>query len=376
MINILHIITGLGSGGAETALYRLISNIDKSKFDTIVVSITDRGCFADKIESHGIKVYSLGLNKNPLSFISIFKLFFLIFKYKPNLIQSWMYHANILAWLVVLLVPFKLPVVWNIRHSLDGVQTDKRLTKWLIRVSAKLSASASKVIYNSNVSFNQHVGIGYSSNNVLVIPNGFDCDYFKPVDNAKDELCRLLGVSPISNIIGTVGRFHPIKDHQNLIKSFSILSKKYSNTQLVLIGKDLNLDNEELNLLVFNLGLTDRVHFLGERDDVRLLVAGFDVFVLSSLGEAFPNVIGEAMACSVPCVSTDVGDAAHIIGDTGVVVATADSNALAEALISLLKLSNIERAQFGDRARERIMSNYTLTSSIKTYENLYNSLSH
>ena len=376
MLKVMHVITGLGSGGAETALMRLLSGIDKDKFESLVVSMTDRGAVATDIESHNVKVFSLGLSKNPLSLFYILRLFYLIHKFKPDILQAWMYHSNIVVWFVSLMMMRKYPVFWNIRHSLDGTQTDKRLTRWLIKFGASLSGKVIKVIYNSHVSLKQHVDIGYASHNAVVIANGFDCDFYKPDDSAKTTLCESLGVSSVSKIVGTVGRFHPIKDHENLINSFALLSKKYPDSELVLIGKNLTPENINLVNLVRKLDIGDHVHFLGERNDVARLVAGFDLFALSSLGEAFPNVVGEAMACAVPCVSTNVGDAAQIIGDTGLIVPTADSEAMAAAFIDLMSKSGDELCQLGALARERIQSEYTLEASIKKYEYLYHSVAH
>jgi glycosyltransferase involved in cell wall biosynthesis len=219
----------------------------------------------------------------------------------------------------------------------------------------------------------QHIQYGYPREKCLDIPNGFDLNVFKPDPSARARLHDELGLAPNIRIIGSVGRFHPQKDYGNLVRAFGQLKEK--NTHLVLIGNGLSKDNEELAGWIKEAGIGDRISLLGLRSDVQKLMPGFDLLVLSSCNiEAFPTVIGESMCCEVPCVATNVGDSARIMGDTGLCVPPRDSKALAAAVDEMLALPPEELAKRGIEARKRIGDNFSLESMIQKYESLYNQL--
>ena len=163
-----------------------------------------------------------------------------------------------------------------------------------------------------------------------------------------------------------------MKDHANFLRAAALLSKKHKDAQFVLIGRGVDYENRVLRRSIENLGLTDRTHLLGERHDMPRLAAALDIFSLSSAyGESFPNVIGEAMACEVACVVTDVGDAHWIVGDAGRVVPPRDSRALAEAWEHMIELGAEGRTAIGRAARARVIERFTLKSVVSRYETLY-----
>ena len=373
-MKVLHLITGLNTGGAEMMLYKLISRMDRDQFDNKVISLTDIGPVGKKIKGLGVPVYSLGMRrgwKGLLSLKGFLGLLGLVRKYKPDVIQSWMYHANLLG---ILLHPFfkNIPIVWNIRHTVYNLNDESKITKFIIKVGTKLSRIPKVIIFNSFESLKRHQGLGYKNKNMIVIPNGFDTSSFKPDDNAYCSVREELGLNKDATLIGLVARYHPMKDHINFLKALALIIRGYPNVHAILIGDDINETNKELMKSISELNISKNVHLLGRRDDIPRLTASFDISSSSSsYGEAFPNVIGEAMACGVPCVVTDVGDSARIIGNTGIVVPPKNPEALANGLRKMIKIGEKERKRLGILARKRIIENYSIEKIVKQYERLY-----
>jgi glycosyltransferase involved in cell wall biosynthesis len=207
---------------------------------------------------------------------------------------------------------------------------------------------------------------------MLVIPKGFDLEQFKPDKNLRERARNELGIDAAAPVVGMVARFDAQKDHKMLLDAARILHSEIAGTHFVLCGKDMEWENDELVKWIDNAELRTCFHLLGERSDTEQLLPAFDVACLSSaFGEGFPNVVGEAMACEVPCVATDVGDSARIIGDTGVTVAPRDANAFARGLKQLLSLSPDERSRLGTAARTRISENFELQFIAQQFEKLY-----
>jgi len=214
----------------------------------------------------------------------------------------------------------------------------------------------------------------YHADNSCVIPNGIDVEQFGPSPKAYFKLRKDLHLGSSAVMIGLLGRYHPVKDHANFLRAAASVVAVKPDSHFLLAGSGVDEKNQELIRLIDEQNLTGRVHLLGEREDTADLMAALDIFALSSFEESCPNVIGEAMACGVPCVVTDVGDAALIIGDTGRVVPSGNSPALATALIELLELGHVGRRALGVTARTRVMELFTLESSVAQYESLYKSM--
>ena len=370
-IRVMHIITGLHTGGAETMLLKLLSVHDAVRFKPVVVALGGRGPIADKIESLGITVCCLEMVGNRPSPVAIWRLLKLVQQYKPQVIQGWMYHGNLAATLAGCLTPGNMPVLWNIRQALHELRRDKRMTAMIIRLGARLSFLPRGIIYNSRISAKQHEKLGYASKRTLILPNGFDCELFSPSLEARASLRQQLGIPNDTKLIGLVARWHPVKDHANFIAAAARLASIRGDAQFVLVGTNIDGKNRELMELIDGAGLRDKMHLLGERTNLSEITAALDIATSSSLSEAFPNVIGEAMACGVPCVVTDVGDSAAIVGETGKVVPPKDSDALAIGWDNILGLSLEQRKRLGDAARQRILDNFSLPSIVAQYESLY-----
>jgi glycosyltransferase involved in cell wall biosynthesis len=370
-MKILHITTTLGTGGAERMLLNLVAGGDPSEFQHGVIGLRRGGMLADPLRQAGADVWNCGLQAGHLSLAAALRVRGVLSAFQPDVVQGWMYHGNLAACLVKTM-PVRAPVIWGIHHSIDEIKNEKRLTRGLIRLGARTSGWPGKIVYVSRLSHRQHSAIGYSSRQATIIPNGFDSARFRPRPNAGEELRRALGVSPDVVLLGKVAVVRPMKDHANLLQAGALLKAQGLRFHLMLIGQRTTEDNADLMQLIEGAGMRDRVSLLGERHDMPALLAGLDILVVSSAwGEAFPIVLGEAMASGVPCVTTDVGDSAWIVGDTGVVVPPRDPAALAEGIARLVTMNVECRRYLGRRARARVKSNFELSDIIRRYYDLY-----
>jgi glycosyltransferase involved in cell wall biosynthesis len=244
------------------------------------------------------------------------------------------------------------------------------LTKITLKMCALLSSWADAIIVNSDKGKRDHSSLGYKPEKMVTIPNGFDTALFRPDPEAKARLLSELGLGKKGVLIGQIARFDPMKDHASFLQAASLLNSN-EKVHFVLAGKEVVWGNRELarNL---NPKMTGRVHFLGPREDVHRIVPALDIAVSSSAyGEGFSNSIGEAMACGVPCVVTNVGDSARIVGDTGIVVPPRDPAALACAWARLLEMGEAERKRLGMRARVRMHENYRIEKVVGQFEEFY-----
>jgi len=369
-VRILHFITGLFTGGAEMALYKLLSRLDRELFDPVVVSLVGGEAVREMIEALGVPVYALGMQQGRPTPGAIWRSRHIARQIGPDLIQGWMYHGNLVATLAAASLHVRVPVIWGIHASLD-LKAEKKLTAAVIRMGALLSAWPERILYVSRLSADQHEAIGYAADRRLVIPNGFDCEQFRPDTEARVSVRAELGLPEETPLVGLIARYHPMKDHANFLAAASLLIAQGSNAHFLLVGTGVDLSNKELSTQISTLGLHERVHLLGERRDIPRLSAALDIASTSSWVEGFPNVIGEAMACGVPCVVTEAGDSAWIVGETGQVVLPRDPVALSAAWRDMLQMSWGERAALGERARARIFENFSLDRVVKQHEMLY-----
>jgi glycosyltransferase involved in cell wall biosynthesis len=371
-LKIAHIITGLNTGGAEIMLYKLLSGLDREAFEPRVVSLTDIGPVGEKIKLLGVPVRALGMRRGVPDPRGVWRLVQQLKAERPHLVQTWMYHADLLGGLAARLGS-GIPVVWNIRHSnLDPVG-NKRTTIWTAKVCARLShCLPARIVCCSEASRRVHTALGYAGDKMMVIPNGFDLAAFKPDAKARTAVREELGISQEALLIGLVGRFDPQKDHRNFVEAAARLRTDCPQVHFLLCGDGVNWNNAELTGWIGEAGLRQQFHLLGRREDMPRLTAALDISsTSSSYGEGFPNVIGEAMACGVACAITDVGDSAFIVGETGLVVPPRDPEALAHAWKKLIEMGPEGRQKLGETARKRILENFSLPDIVARYEALY-----
>ncbi len=367
---ILHIIPSLGRGGAEAMLISLMATFKQvSVFEHVILSLSATNELHKELKESDVKVYNLGLKSSKQAFLpgSYFSLRKLVKQIQPSLIQGWMYHGNLAAYFS----GAKCPLLFSIHSSLDALENEKWLTNQITKYSSFLSKKADSVIYCSDYSRMQHINIGYSKKNSLFIPNGFNTNFFKPDPSAEKRIKEQFAIKKDTILFGQLARYHPVKNHKGLLRSFATVIQHYPGICLVLIGPGCDKDNEDLTNAIKLLGLQEHVLLLGMRKDVASILPGLDALISPSFAEAFPIVLGEAMSCGVPCVATDVGDSSTIIGDTGIVVPPNDNEALTQAMLKMAKMPEATRKNLGVKARRRILENYRLEVVAKHYENLY-----
>lgn len=374
-IRIAHIITGLNTGGAETMLYKLLSSMERDQFSPEVISLTDAGPVGDKIQSLDVPVEALGIKRGAPDPRAFFRLARRLRQHRPDLVQTWMYHADLIGGMAAKMAG-DIPLAWGIRHSNLDPKGSKRTTIWTAQICARLSGWLPKrIVCCSEASKRVHVLLGYDAAKMVVIPNGFDLASFKPDAGARHSVQQKLGISKETFIIGLVGRFDSQKDHFNFIRAAALLNQSNPEVVYLLCGDGITWDNKALAEWIEEAGLRERFHLLGRRDDMPRIQAALDIAVSSSsYGEGFSNTVGEAMACGVSCVVTDVGDSALIVGDTGRVVPPKDPATLAGAWGELIRMSPQEKAGLRAAARNRIMKNFSLPVIAARYEQLYKEL--
>lgn len=347
-------------------LYKLLAGMNRDQFENAVISLTTIGPVGEKIQGLGIPVRALQMRPSLASLGTIGRLRRWLHQDAPDLLQTWMYHAD----LVGSLAAGRIPVIWNVRASALSPQDSKRHTRIVQRIAARFSTRlAQRIIFNSHLSQDLHRQLGYDAERSVVIPNGFDLELFQPNPAVRQAIREALGISNTQPVIGYVARFHPHKDHHNFIQAATQIHQDLPDVQFVLCGKDITPDNPTLMGWIRKGGIEAVTHLLGIRTDIPDLTTSFDLAVVASLSEAFPNVIGEAMACEVPCVVTDVGDSAHIVGELGRVVPPQNPTALAEACLEWLH--HPPSAEFKHRLRQHILDHYSLPAIVQQYEALY-----
>ena len=373
-MKVVHIITGLATGGAERALYNLLQGGLSTEFDSHVISLSDEGTIGSQIKTLGVPVITLNMRPGRPTLAGLLKLRTVIKQLQPDLIQGWMYHGNLAAILARFFVNNKSALIWNVRQSLYNIEDEKWLTRWVIKINRFFSDSPDVLLYNSQLSRQQHEVFCFSTDKGCVIPNGIDLQSFSYSDEARQRLRAELNIPEKAVVIGHVARLHPMKDHATFLKAAVMLAQRHTDIQFILSGRGVSKDDEPFEALI-PMTLQNRFHLLGERSDVADLMSAMDIFCQSSWSEAFPNVLGEAMAMGVPCVATDVGDSQLIIGECGVVVPPRDEYSLTVGLESLLMLESSERKLLGQQASQRIEAMFSLGEITQSYINLYKEIS-
>jgi len=370
-IKLLHLITGLNTGGAEMMLYKLLSHMDREAIEVRVISLMDIGPVGRKIQELGVPVQALGMRRSVPNPLSLLRLVRWIQQAPPHYIQTWMYHADLIGGLAAKLAG-GIPVIWGIRHSRIDPQSSKRTTFWIARACALLSRwLPARIVCCSEASRRIHTDLGYAGEMMTVIPNGFDLASFRPDPETRSSVRRELGIPEETPLIGLVGRYNPQKDHYNFICAAACLFTSMPDVHFMLCGEGVTRENPELVKWITAADISARCHLLGRREDIPRLTAAMDIATSSSYSEGFPNVIGEAMACGVPCVVTDAGDSALIVGKTGIVVPPRNPHALADGWGELIKIGPEGRSRLGSAARRRIEELFNLPLIVARYEGLY-----
>jgi len=371
-MKIVHIITGLNDGGAEHTLFKICKYDNLNKH--IVISLTGPGKYFSLLKKLKIKVYCLNA-----SFFSIHKFFFLIRLLNllnPDIVQTWLVHADFVGGIAARLASIK-KIIWNVRYSDLKLGKAKLTTIIIIKILSKLSYLIPKSIVIASKRAKKIYEIkGYDKKKLRFIPNGYDLSILKPSKFQKINFQKKNKIKKKIPLIGKVARFDLKKDHLNLIKALSLIRSKNVNFSCVLIGTNINQSNIKLVSKIKELKLSNHVKLLGQNDDITKVMNGLDVYIQSSsYGEGFPNVVAEAMSCGTPCVVTDVGDAKFIVGKNGWIVPPNNSIKLAKAIEKALsEIGTSHWSRRCNKARLRIKDNFNIINMIKSYGNLWNNV--
>lgn len=364
-MKIVHIISGLDTGGAELMLFKLVCHLNSQEH--IVISLTSFGTVGRKLINAGFKVYSLNFNKFNFIFRFIF-LIRLLGTISPDVVQTWLYHSDLIGGLAARFAGVK-KVFWNIRNT-EIPQGIFSSTKLVILLCSLLSFLVpNKIICCADAAKYRHIDLHYNKKKLIVIPNGFILDEADSTFIHRSSL----RIPDDFFIIGVVGRYDYLKGYDVLIKAASILSK-ITNIKFtfVCIGRGVDLNNQNLKSEIKLANLHGNFMLLGEVEDVIKYYQLFDCFCLPSRSEGFPNVLAEAMLASLPCVTTNVGDAASIIDSYGIVVPPNDCKNLALGIREIIEMPNDIRKAMGYSAKLSIMNRFGLEIISNEYLKVYN----
>jgi glycosyltransferase involved in cell wall biosynthesis len=368
VIRICHIITDLDAGGAERALVNVVSRLDPSRFRNEVISLIKPGIFGRDLRMAGIPLISLGLQRGRPTLSSLLNVVRHLRRSRPTILQTWLYHADLLGLFAHYFSP-STRLLWNVRCSDIVNSSESSHLRWITGLLARLSDRPDAVIVNSKRGQVFHEEIGYRPRRWIEIPNGVDTQRFRPCLHQREELRSFLGIRTNGPVIGLVARYHPMKDHQTFLQASAKFVSDHPDACFVLCGTNCDRQNEDLNRLISQAGLSGRVILLGCREDTETIYPAFDLATLSSaFGEGFPNVLTEAMASGVPCVATDVGACREIIEGHGLIVPPRDPAALAQAWKSMLAGPMELLAR---NARARACKHYGIERICEIYESIY-----
>lgn len=371
-MRIVHVITGLNQGGAEAMLEKLILTSQRCSPDWqhAVVALGPVGTVGERLKGAGIEVLALDIRGPGSLLAGALRLWRLLRgPWRNSTVQTWLYHADVFGGLIGRLAGRR--VYWNLRQTLPPANEIKRTTRWVIRVGAKLSGwLPHAIVCCANSVARSHVQAGYAARRCVLVDNGFDLDRMRRDVKGRAELRSQWNVVETERLVGVVGRLDPLKDHVTFLSAIEIAARRIAGLRAVLVGRGVDTDSG-LRARIAAAGLESKVLLVGERRDVAAVMSALDVFVLSSRSEGFPNVLGEAMACEVPCVSTEAGDARRVLACDEFVAPVADPAALAARIEAVCALSAGERAQLGERLRKRIADHFTIDLAWERYRALY-----
>lgn len=367
MIRVCHLITDLDVGGAENALLRLCRGLAPLGYQQHVVVMRPPGPIAVELERSGFPVRSLHMQSGRSAPIGLIKLQRELRTFAPDVLQTWLYHADLFGALTLSYMP-RTRLLWNLRNT--QIHDPRRFrTGGLVRSLAVMSRIPHAVIVNSRAGQEDHARLGYRPRRWACIPNGVDTGRFQPQPHRRTALRARLGVPGEGPLIGMIANHRPQKDHPTFLDAARMFSAARPDARFILAGHGAEPDAEPMLTMVRQRGLEDRVCLLGVRPDLPEIYPALDLVCLSSaFGEGTPNVLMEALACGIPCVATDVGDCRHIVGPCGRIVPPRDPAALSSGWAEVLELD------LATAARDRAVNCFAESAVCSAYDSLYRSL--
>ena len=380
MKKIIYIITGLNVGGAEFVLLRLLMKINKKKYDPLVITLREKGIMGERIERLGINIYNLQIDSIVNLIPGLIRLFRIMRKFKPQIVHTFLIQSALIGGIVAKLFK-KVTIIWNIFSNDLSLQSNKFRNVLIFKLCSHLSKIIpNKIIIDSKAAYLEQKGLGYKCEKMEIIHNGVDINIFSPNKLKRNEY-RQQYFEENEIVIGLIARFHPVKGHDTFIKAISLLKRKINNVKFLLNGSVLEINRggggiiyyKKLMKMIDEEGIKNVIHISDSKLKITDILFACDILVSPSNFESFPNIICEAMASGIPCVVTNVGDCSRIVGDTGVIVSANDPNALANALMRLIKMPSKDRKKLGNSARLRIGNNFSLSMMVEKYNNIYDS---
>jgi glycosyltransferase involved in cell wall biosynthesis len=370
-VRILHLIAGLGVGGAERQLSLLVDGLKGCDMEQSVVAMTSGGAARAALEAAGAQVTELGLRRGTVSPGAVRALRRVIAASRPDVLHAWMYHANLASRVTLGGIRPRPVLIWGIRSSLEAPGSYSRLTRCVIKANRFLSSGVDRIIFNSSASARQHARAGFATRGSVVIPNGVDTLRFRPSETTREALRHEWRVPADAQVVGHAARFDPSKNHRGLLTAFASVLHGHPGTKFVMCGTGITEGNASFAGWLREMGLLGKVLLLPERTDLENVLPGFDFSVSASLREGFPNVVAESMACAVPVIGTDVGDTKEIVGDSGFVAPAGNAADLASSMERALALTQEQRRSMGIAARARIEARYSVSNMVNAYLAVY-----
>ncbi|HAC66278.1 MAG TPA: group 1 glycosyl transferase [Cyanothece sp. UBA12306] len=367
---LVFLIRSLDIGGAQRQLIALTKALNKKNFEITVLTFYSGGELGEELKDHEINLISLEKGGRWDIWKFFWRMIHQLNEIKPDVLHGYLSTANIFTVLLKPLFP-RTKMVWGVRAS----NIDLSRYDWLVRVSFKLecwlSPLADLIIVNSKAGKIYHIDHGFPSKKMAIIPNGIDTEYFQPDNYSRIKLRQEWKISDDIILIGLVGRLDPIKDHPTFLKAAALSLKERQDIRWICVGSGSDKYTQELYQLAEDLRISEQVIWAGAKNNMPAVYNALDIACCCSYGEGFPNVVGEAMACGIPCVVTDVGDCAWIVGDTGIVVPPQNPQALVSGWKYCLER---DRKEIAIKSRERIRKNFTTNSLAQNTEVLLGQL--
>ncbi len=368
-MKILHIISSFGEGGAQAILSNYCK-FGQEKHKLLLISLSSQNVYSENFKDLGINTITLPLSLNLKLFKNLVDLFFIILKFNPDIIQSWLYHADLVASLYGFFLNKK--VIWSIHNSDLPSSSLSFSLKVIIRLNAFLSYFSPKIIICcANSAKNYHTTLKYCKKKLKVIFNGYPFDYFKPSEYTRQIVRKELDIGKKDIFFGMVARYHPVKGHKIFLNAISKALRKNSKIKVIMIGSNVDKNNKELSDLIKKLNLSNTIKLTGSVSNIACYLQALDFCVLPSYSEGFPNVIVESMACGVPPIASDVGDIRSMIDGNGWLVEPGNINSLTLAIEECSLISIEERRKMGLKCLDTVNKRFSLQKMCLEYEKIY-----
>ncbi len=361
-MKILLLCRSLDGGGAERQIGILAKGLHQQGHEVAVAVFYANGPLKTELREIGVPILDLRKSGRWEVLPFFIRLVRVVWKLKPEVIYGFLGTPNILTAFLKPIFP-KIRMVWGVRASNVDLDRYDWLSRLSYRIECQLSRFADLIICNSRAGQAYAAAHGYPREKMTVIPNGIDTERFKPDVATRVRVRKEWGVAENEMLIGLVARLDPMKDHPTFLRAAAVLARQRPDVRFVCVGDGAEPYKSELHKLASELGLDEKLIWAGSRQDMPAICSALDVASSSSYGEGFSNTIAEAMACGVPCVVTDVGDSALVVGGAGEIVPPAMPEALYEGFRVMLKRLSPELSK---AARDSIVNRFTNEQLVNT----------